>query len=138
MDLSGVLLWLVAALAGSMVFFGAIVAPLVFRTLPADSAGSFLRAFFPRYYIWGTVLAALAAVVAVFHSGAIALLSALVAGLFVFARQWLMPKINDARDASADGDTQSTLTFERLHKLSVVINMLQLLIILGIAARLIW
>ena len=58
--------------------------------------------------------------------------------LFVFARHWLMPRINDARDASTNGDAEATLTFERLHKLSVVINMLQLLVILGIAARLVW
>lgn len=138
MDTSGLLLWVVGALAGSMVFFGAIVAPLVFRSLPADEAGRFLRAFFPKYYVWGMAVSLIGVVIAAFADVANLVLCVLVTLLFVFARQWLMPRINDARDASLTGDTAATARFDHLHKLSVVINMLQLLILLGISARLIW
>ena len=42
--MTALLLSLCAALAGSMLFFAAIVAPTVFRSLPAAQAGPFLRA----------------------------------------------------------------------------------------------
>lgn len=133
-----VLVWLVGALAGSMLFFGAIVAPMVFRVLPADSAGVFLRAFFPNYYIWGFVVAMLAALAAAFVDALSLALSVLVASLFIFARQLLVPKINAARDAALAGDAAAKMRFDRLHRASVIVNALQLLILLAIAALQIW
>ena len=61
---SAILIWLVGALAGSMLFFAFTVAPSVFRTLSAEQAGLFLRAFFPTYYLWGLIVALIAAVLA--------------------------------------------------------------------------
>lgn len=130
---SAATLWVVAALAGSMVFFGAIVAPLVFQSLPADKAGSFLRAFFPRYYLWGLALAVIAAIAALATTWVNTLLCIVVATLFVYARNWLMPRINRSRDAALDGDTQASTRFERLHRLSVAINMVQLVVLLVVA-----
>jgi hypothetical protein len=42
-------LFSVALLLGGMVFFAALIAPLVFRVLPADQGGRFIRTLFPRY-----------------------------------------------------------------------------------------
>lgn len=39
-----------AALGGGMLFFGAVMAPLVFLHLPLDVAGPFIRTAFPWYY----------------------------------------------------------------------------------------
>jgi len=39
-----------AALAGGMLFFGTVMAPLVFLHLPLDVAGPFIRTAFPWYY----------------------------------------------------------------------------------------
>jgi hypothetical protein len=39
-----------ALLVGGMVFFGAVVAPLVFTRLPATLAGVFIRGVFPFYF----------------------------------------------------------------------------------------
>jgi len=138
MTTSAVLLWLVGALAGSMVFFGVVVAPLVFRVLPAETAGNFLRAFFPVYYLWGMALAAVAAVTGAFVDWPSAALCLTVALLFVFVRQFLVPRINQARDASLAGDTEASTRFQRTHRLSVGINMLQLIILLAVAAHLTW
>jgi hypothetical protein len=135
---NAVLLWVVGALAGSMVFFGAVVAPLVFRVLPAEAAGAFLRAFFPNYYVWGFVVAVLAAASAAFADRLSLALCLVVAILFLLARQWLMPKINKARDAALSGDTTAQGRFDRLHRFSVVINALQLILLLAIAARQAW
>ena len=40
-----------SVLFGSIVFFSAGTAPVVFRALDEASAGRFLRALFPRYYL---------------------------------------------------------------------------------------
>ena len=49
------------ALIGSMVFFAAVIAPLVFRVLEPEPAGLFLRQVFPRFYRFGLIVAVLAA-----------------------------------------------------------------------------
>lgn len=135
---SAFLLWVVGVLAGSMLFFGVVVAPLVFRVLPADAAGSFLRAFFPSYYLWGLVVMIAAAVLAAFVDPVSLILCVLVAVLFAYTRQSLMPKINEARDASLAGNAEASIRFERLHRLSVIINAMQLLVLLAIAGMQIW
>jgi hypothetical protein len=58
--------------------------------------------------------------------------------MFVFARQQLMPAINRARDARAAGEQSAAGRFRRLHGLSVLVNLAQLLLLIAAAARLIW
>lgn len=130
----GALIWLLGALAGSMLFFGIVVAPQVFRSLPADQAGSFLRAFFPRYYLWGFILAGIGTLLALQWGWPTALICAAVAVMFLFARQYLMPLINAARDAELEGDTSAGRRFQRLHLASVVLNSAQFVMLLGVAA----
>ena len=114
---------------GGMTFFSAVLAPLVFIKLPLDTAGSFIRQVFPWYYLSmaATTLVALAALL--FVPGVVAAwgawLTALVLVGFVFARQILMPRINRARDAMLSGDRASGQRFNRLHRLSVVVNACQ-------------
>ena len=60
-----------------------------------------------------------------------AALSALTLAGFVLARQVLMPRINRARDGEVAGDPGAGLRFQRLHRLSVVINGLQWLALLA-------
>ena len=135
---SGLLLWVVGALVGSMLFFGIVVAPIVFRALPTDAAGDFLRALFPNYYLWGIALAVIAAAIAAVSDWASSALCVLIAVMFGCARQWLMPKINLSRDAALGGDRTASVRFDKLHRLSVLINGLQLLLLLVIAGHVIW
>jgi len=51
-----------AALFGGMVFFGAILAPLVFIKLPEPVAGDFIRATFPWYYGYMLLAAAISGI----------------------------------------------------------------------------
>ena len=53
------ILVLVSIWVGSIIFFSAIIAPTVFKVLDEKSAGLFLRAFFPKYYIFGLVIGGL-------------------------------------------------------------------------------
>ena len=123
---------------GAIIFQSAVVAPAVFADLDAESARRFLRTLFPRYYMAGIVCG----FAAMFAALGLALLSEaasvgyplrLVAytGMLlvnVYARQSLTPRINAARDAGEAGKA----TFDRLHRLSVRLNGLVLLV--GLAA----
>jgi hypothetical protein len=123
------------AWVGSILFFSFGVAPIIFKVLSAESAARFVRALFPRYYAWGA------------NSGAIAL-AALVCGVMThpefrgplvgiqavliitgilamfYAGNSLTPAINAARDA---GESQKG-RFDRLHRRSVRLNALVLLV----------
>lgn len=137
MTLSSLLAWLLGGLAGSMLFFAFVVAPTVFRALPGEQAGPFLRALFPRYYLWGLVAALLATLLAQFAGAGVPVVAACatVTVLFVFARQTLMPAINRARLRQLDGDAAAAARFRRLHGFSVLVNGLQLLLL---AAATVW
>jgi hypothetical protein len=120
---------------GGMTFFSAVMAPLVFARLPGETAGAFIRQVFPWYYLsmGVTTLAALLTLLPGVGAGRgwPALLSALALAGFVFARQVLMPLINRARDAAVAGDAAAGERFRRLHGLSVMINGIQWLAVLG-------
>lgn len=137
-----------AALAlGAMLFFGAVVAPTVFRTIAAEQASAFLRRLFPTYYLvlaGVTGLAAALALAAALSGGVDlaawgrlwpfpAILVLCCAG-FVFARQWLTPRINASRDAALAGDAAARARFDRLHKASVRLNGAQAAALLVVVA----
>ena len=129
---------LVGALIGSMVFFALTVAPTVFNALTAEQAGRFLRAFFPNYYLWGLGLALLAAAIAMSSHATVSVALLLVALLFVFARQVLMPYINHARDEERLGLPGAASRFRRLHVWSVLINGFQLVVLLLATGLTVW
>ncbi len=136
---SVVFLLSLAALFGGMMFFPTVVAPRVFKVLDQESAGRFLRALFPAYYAFMIVTSALAGIAALILSPSIFL----VHGLALFAvavstlavRQILVPRINHWRDQSLAGDQAAEKRFNSSHRLSVVINMIQLLAVIGIAGH---
>ena len=123
-------------LLGAMLFFPSVVAPVVFTSLPEAQAGAFLRSMFPRYYAFMIALSLIAALLFLVGSNQPAFLATLVC-LFVgvstlWVRQWLLPRINAARDAQLAGNVEAGRRFDRDHKLSVGINMVQLVLLVGI------
>jgi hypothetical protein len=112
---------------GGMAFFAAAVAPLVFTRLPPEHAGRFIRQVFPVYYLWVGVTAAAAAIALLPLRLADAGVLAASAALTAWLRQILMPRINRLSDAVQAGDTGSKRGFDRGHRLSVVLNLAQLL-----------
>jgi hypothetical protein len=48
------------AWVGSILFFSFTVAPIIFRVLGPEAGGKFVRALFPRYYLWGVISCAVA------------------------------------------------------------------------------
>lgn len=133
--LSAVALICTAMLFGGMAFFAACVAPVAFSRLPPEWAGHFVRGLLPVYYLWlmGTAAAASFALLPLRPADALAL--AAVAGAAYWLRQSLMPRINALSDAAHAGDAGAKAGFERAHRLSVRVNMGQMLIALVVLAR---
>lgn len=117
---------------GGMVFFAFVYAPLIFIKLPAETAGRFIRAVFPVYYA-AMATASAAAGLLLLPEWRAAVMLAVGAG-FLAARYALMPRINDARDVSlaAPGDARAARRFARLHRLSVIVNFVQMLAVLTV------
>jgi len=120
---------------GGMTFFSAVMAPLVFTKLPLETAGAFIREVFPWYYLTMglTTMVALLLLLPGIGTGVgwPAILSAFSLFGFVLARQVLMPKINEARDAELAGASGAGERFKRLHGVSVLINGAQWVAILA-------
>ena len=121
---------LVSIWSGVIIFFSAVVAPTVFKSLEEREAGVFLRAFFPKYYVFGIVLGIVSVVTLMFMPINAILTYAIVAmtALTLLGRMSI-PIINNARDS---GDEAG---FKKYHLISVMMNVMTLVIgivILGI------
>ncbi len=112
---------LLALLFGGMLTFQLLFAPTLFTQLPLDTARTFIRRFFPFYYLFFMALTTIALVLAWLTETNTAkwLLSACLIG-FIVARQYLMPAANRASDCQNKG------LFNFYHRLTVIINTGQL------------
>lgn len=125
-----------AATFGGMLFFAAVVAPLVFAKLPSPTASSFIRALFPVYYLVMAASTALAALLATAVAPADALVLAAVSVGFLYSRLVLLPRIDQARARAHGDDAAATARFRRLHRASTVLNGLQLIAVTAVLIRL--
>ena len=118
---------LISIWIGVIVFFSAIIAPTVFKTLDEKSAGVFLRAFFPKYYLFAIVigLAALALIM-IFNIEMSSILYIAIVSMTILSiiSRFMIPIINNARDMGERGKQK----FNRLHALSVSLNVITLVI----------
>lgn len=118
---------LISIWIGVIVFFSAIIAPTVFKTLDEKSAGVFLRAFFPKYYLFAIVigLAALASIM-IFNIEMSNILYIAIVSMTILSiiSRFMIPIINNARDMGEQGKQK----FNRLHALSVSLNVITLVI----------
>jgi hypothetical protein len=118
---------------GGMVFFSALVAPVVFKVLPIAEAGKLQAVLFPRYYLLGYICGMIGLIGAIYlcatrtprvwwAMGAVALLIAL--GLTVYAGAVVRPRVDAIRTVSeeANPDPARRAEFDRLHHLSVLFN----------------
>lgn len=126
---------LTACVFGSIVFFPSVVAPLVFRVLDGDQASQFLRALFPRYYLFLIITAGLAAF-ASWGEPAQALGLGFISLSTLYVREVAVPKINEWRDREMDeGDHEAGRRFKRGHRATVILNLVQLAVAGAILAR---
>tara|TARA_Y200000002_G_scaffold57878_1_gene43147 strand:+ start:601 stop:996 length:396 start_codon:yes stop_codon:yes gene_type:complete len=109
--------------SGTIIFFSAVVAPTVFKSLDEKDAGVFLRAFFPKYYIFGIVLGVISIIYLLFNPVHNHLLYSIIAmTLLTILGRMSIPIINKARD------TNNEQAFKRYHLISVMMNVLTLVI----------
>jgi hypothetical protein len=115
---------------GTIVFFSFVGAPTVFDVLPEDDAGAVVNAIFPKYYVLGVALGAVAllAGAAGAATGTLGLARGVLLGatavgvaLFAYSRWVLIPKMDAAGDRA----------FERYHQRSVVLNGLTMVAVAG-------
>ena len=115
---------------GVIVFFSFVVAPITFITLDIENAGKFIRRLFPFYYGFNLFCLILSLLIALVD-GSFAVryhIVILCVILFLFTLFYLMPKINKYRDSSNER------MFKITHRLSVVINYAQLILLAIIAS----
>jgi hypothetical protein len=115
-------IFLIPFLIGSLVFFSSIVAPNTFINLDEKSARKFIRTLFPKIYTYAAILSLLISIfllkVEVFYSFVFFVISI----GYIYSKFFLMKKINDASDMKDDNK------FKILHRFSVIIFILQLIL----------
>ena len=116
------LILVAAATLSFMIFFPLVVATSVFKVLDEKQSSKFLRIFFPKYYLYGFVLSLAGVILSIYLENKLSILvySFIMVG-FIFSRQILTPMVNKAKDLNDEKK------FNKLHKLSVFINFLQII-----------
>ena len=121
-------IYILLLLLGGMVFFPAVVAPAIFSSLDVKTSGVVLRRLFPNYYLFIIVLALIAGFLGKLISIATAACIFIVVTT-VLVRQILLPKINQWRDEELSGNLDSAKKFSLSHRLTVILNLLQMALI---------
>ena len=104
-----------------MIFFPLVVATSIFNVLSEKQASTFLRTFFPKYYLYGFCLSILGLIISILKDEIVSIIFFIfMSATFVVLRQFLTPMINKAKD-----ETKET-KFNKLHKVSVFINFFQI------------
>ena len=115
------LILITAAILSFMIFFPVVVATSVFKVLDEKQSSKFLRIFFPKYYLFGLVLSLIGLIISIFDKNNMSLtVFVLIIIGFLFSRQFLIPIINKAKD------NNNEKKFNILHKVSVLINLIQI------------
>ena len=118
---------LISIWIGVIVFFSTIIAPTVFKTLDEKSAGVFLRAFFPKYYLFAIIIGLTAlGLIMIFKIEMSNILYMAIVSMTILSiiSRFMIPIINNARDMGEKGKQK----FNRLHALSVSLNVITLVI----------
>lgn len=109
-------MYLLAGIIGVMLFFSVAVAPTIFKVLPQEWAGIYVRSFFPKYYLVLGVICLLAAILSTQLT--IQIIAFTSSFLFAVSLWVLTPAVNIAKD------NHNTSRFNLLHGVSVAINLL--------------
>jgi len=125
---------------GGIAFFSFIASPSIFHVLGLEGGGKVVRAIFPKYYLLGyacggagMVAASLLLLQGRRGEGLIALLLAIMTGIFLYMGRVLRPKILRIRAElgsleTPPEDPAPRERFEHLHRRSVLLNAFVLLL----------
>ena len=126
-----IIIYLNAALAGTMIFFVSVISPTVFSTLSNEYSSKFLRSVFPRMFLFGFILSFISAILSIYSGHFLEFyFLTIVSILFLLNRNLITPKINFYRDREIEGDEKAKKYFKVLHLLSVILFIVNFVIIL--------
>tara|TARA_Y100000589_G_scaffold190596_1_gene180544 strand:- start:289 stop:687 length:399 start_codon:yes stop_codon:yes gene_type:complete len=111
-------------LLGGLIFFSALVAPNVFKSLNEKNARLFLRGIFPKLYLYSGTLSLLISFILLLINTFLSFIFFIITLGYFYSRQFLMIKINEASDQKNQKD------FKKLHRFSVLIFMMQILLMI--------
>ena len=115
--MNSILVFLSGLISGMIIFQSALVAPTVFKVIPEDQAGPFLRSIFPKLFFSIALIGLFSFLISLFNNNLMATLIPLSTVVLMTTCYYLVPMTNRARD---EGNTTS---FNRLHFVSVSITL---------------
>ena len=116
--------FLIPFLLGGLIFFSALVAPNVFTSLDEKNARVFLRGIFPKLYLYAGILSLCISLILFFINNFLSFIFFIITIGYFYSRQFLMIKINEA------SDQKNQKEFKKLHRFSVLIFIVQILLML--------
>ena len=116
--------FLIPLLLGGLIFFSALVAPSVFTSLDEKNARVFLRAIFPKLYLFAGIFSLFISLILFFINNFLSFIYFIITIGYFYSRQFLMIKINEA------SDQKNQKEFKKLHRFSVLIFIVQILLML--------
>ena len=116
--------FLIPFLLGSLIFFSALVAPNVFKSLDEKNARLFIRSIFPKLYLYSGVLSLSISLTLLFINSFLSFIFFMITLGYFYSRQFLMVKINNASDQKNEKE------FKKLHRFSVLIFITQILLMI--------
>ena len=120
--LNNLSIFLIPFLIGSLVFFSSIVAPNTFINLDEKSARKLIRTLFPKIYTYAAILSLLISIFLLKVETFYSFIFFVISLGYIYSKFFLMKKINDASDMKDDNK------FKILHRFSVIIFILQLIL----------
>ena len=116
--------FLIPLLFGGLIFFSALVAPSVFTSLDEKNARVFLRSIFPKLYLFAGIFSLFISLILFFINNFLSFIYFIITIGYFYSRQFLMIKINEASDQKNQNE------FKKLHRFSVLIFIVQILLML--------
>ena len=127
------IVYMVSALLGSMLFFLIVVSPSVFSSLTNEQSSKFLRVIFPRMFLFCFIISLFALILSALLNEKFKFYCLLIVSLLFFLNKNIItPKINFYRDKDVIGDLKAKKIFEILHLISVLFFLINIVILLAI------
>ena len=111
-------------LLGSLFFFALLVAPNVFKSLDEKNSRLFLRSIFPKLYFYSGILSLFISFNLFFINNFLSFIFFMITLGYFYSRQYLMIRINKA------SDQKNQKEFKKLHRFSVLIFIVQILLMI--------
>ncbi len=118
-------------LLGSLIFFSTVVAPNTFQNLDKKNSRKFIRSIFPKLYLWSIFISLVIFLCLIKLNVLHSFLFFIILLGYVYSKTFLIKRINKVGDKNLMKETEKK-EFENLHRLSVFIFLLQIILMLSI------